>query len=107
MGCFLLPKSVCEDMKRIIAKFWWQKSFGKRGIHWCSWNSLCELKEFGGLGFRNFAKFNLALLAKQGWRLLENPNSPLAQTLKAKYYPNSDFLNSELGNLLSYTWKSI
>ncbi|KAH1063849.1 hypothetical protein J1N35_028836 [Gossypium stocksii] len=56
--------NVCKDMERIIAKFWWQKSHGKRRIHWCSWSSLCELKEFGRLGYRNFAKFNMALLAK-------------------------------------------
>lgn len=107
MGCFLLPKSVCKDMEQIIAKFWWRKGKGKRGIHWCSWSNLCELKEFGGLGFRNFAKFNLSLLAKQGWRLIENPKSLLAQTLRAKYFPNSDFLNSELGNSPSYTLKCI
>ncbi|KAG8496161.1 hypothetical protein CXB51_009002 [Gossypium anomalum] len=107
MGCFLLPKSICEDMEQIIAKFWWQKGQEKRGVHWCAWSNLCKLKEFGGLGFRNFAKFNLALLAKQGWRLIENPKSLLGQTLKAKCSPNSDFLNSELGNLPSYTWKSI
>ncbi|XP_052878272.1 uncharacterized mitochondrial protein AtMg00310-like [Gossypium arboreum] len=107
MGCFLLPKSVCEDIEKIIANFLWQKGYGKRGIHWCSWSNLCELKENGGLGYRNLTKFNLALLAKQGWRLIENPTSLLAKTLKAKYHPNSEFLNSELGNLPSYTWKSI
>ncbi|KAK5817794.1 hypothetical protein PVK06_022722 [Gossypium arboreum] len=107
MGCFLLPKSACEDMEQIIAKFWWQKGQGKRGIHWCSWSNLCELKEFGGLGYRSFVKFNLALLAKQGWRLIENPKSLLTQNLRAKYFPNSDFLNSELRNSPSYTRKSI
>ncbi|KAG8491718.1 hypothetical protein CXB51_015124 [Gossypium anomalum] len=74
-------------------------------IHWCSWSNLCELKENGGLGYRNLATFNLALLTKQGWRLIENPTSLLAQTLKAKYHPNLDFLNSELGNLPAYAWK--
>ncbi|KAH1045708.1 hypothetical protein J1N35_036492 [Gossypium stocksii] len=107
MGCFLLPKSVCVEMDQIIAKFWWQKGYGKRGIHWCSWNILCDLKEFGGLSFRNFLKFNLAPLTKQGWKLITNPKTLLAQMLKAKYYPNFDFLNSELGNLPSYTWKNI
>ncbi|KAG8499231.1 hypothetical protein CXB51_005735 [Gossypium anomalum] len=107
MACFLLPKSLCEEMEQIIANFWWQKGYRKRGIHWCSWSKLCELKESGSLGFRNLAKFNLALLAKQGWRLIDDPNSLLARTLKAKYYPSTDFLNSGLGNLPSYTWKSI
>lgn len=34
------------------------------GVHWCTWKDLCAPKPVGGLGFRNFASFNLALLAK-------------------------------------------
>jgi hypothetical protein len=40
--------------------------------------------------------FNEALLAKQGWRLLINPQSLVARILKAKYYPNKDFLKEKL-----------
>ncbi|MBA0790565.1 hypothetical protein Gohar_015205 [Gossypium harknessii] len=94
-------------MEAIIAKFWWKKGHGKWGIHWCLWNNLCSLKENGGLGFRNLSQFNIALLAKQGWCLFNYPNSLLARVLKAKYYPLSDFLRAELGNLPSLTWKSI
>lgn len=65
------------------------------------------MKENGDLDYRCLAKFNLALLAKQGWRLIVNPNSLLGRTLKAKYHPNFDFLHSELGNIPAYTWKSI
>ncbi|KAA3465142.1 reverse transcriptase [Gossypium australe] len=80
----------------------WQKGKGKRGIHWCQWKHLCRSKEDGGLGFRNMAQFNIALLAKQGWRLLTYPESLVAQVFKAKYFPMGDFLNSSLGNSGSY-----
>lgn len=49
-----------------------------------------------GLGFRSFGKFNVALLVKQGWRLIKNIESLLARVFKAKYYPRTDFLNSNL-----------
>ena len=39
------------------------------------------------MGFKNLQAFNLAMLAKQGWRLLMNPNFLVARVYKAKYYP--------------------
>ncbi|KAA3458179.1 reverse transcriptase [Gossypium australe] len=107
MAYFLLPKSLCAELESIIVKFWWQKRRGKRGIHWCAWKDLCIAKEQGGLGFRNINQCDVAMLAKQGWRLINYPNSLLAQVLKVKYYPHSDFIHAQLGNLPSLTWKSV
>lgn len=64
-------------------------------------------KAHGGLGFRDLAKFNISLLAKQGWKLITNPNCLLARVMQAKYYPNSEFLKASLGSHSSYTWRSI
>ncbi|KAA3465211.1 reverse transcriptase [Gossypium australe] len=107
MACFLLPKSLCSELEIIIAKFWWRNNKGKKGIHWYAWKDICVPKEFGGLDFRNLDKFNIALLAKQGWRLITYSNSLLACVLKAKYYPNGNFLDAALGNVPSLTWRSI
>lgn len=94
-------------MESIVARFWWQKAHGKRGIHQCEQSKICELKENRGMSFRSFVKFNVALLEKQGWDLITNNNYLLAQVLKVKYYPHTDFLSSNLKNGASYTWKSI
>ncbi|KAA3468559.1 reverse transcriptase [Gossypium australe] len=107
MSCFLLPKVLCEKIESILARFWWQKGPGKRGIHWCQWRFLCRSKEEGGLGFRRMDQFNIALLAKQGWRLLNFPDSLVAKVFKAKYFPDSNFLQSRLGSSCSYIWRSI
>lgn len=87
MACFLLPRSSCKELESIVAKFWWQKGKGNKGIHWCTWENLCSFKECGGLGFRDFGQFNIALLAKQGWRLINYPDSLLARVLKKKIFP--------------------
>ncbi|KAM2636720.1 hypothetical protein EV1_021317 [Malus domestica] len=42
----------------------------------------------GGLGFRNFQEFNDALLAKQCWRLITEPNSLWARVIKAWWLPS-------------------
>ncbi|KAA3465452.1 reverse transcriptase-like protein [Gossypium australe] len=107
MSCFLFPKSLRDKIESKLANFWWKKGVGKRGIHWCQWRFLCKSKEEGGLGFRNMAQFNISLLAKQGWRFFNCPDTLVSQVFKAKYFPDCHFLDSRLGNSSSYVWRSI
>ncbi|XP_062019524.1 uncharacterized protein LOC133736108 [Rosa rugosa] len=71
------------------------------------WERLCLTKDEGGMGFKNVFAYNLAMLAKQGWRLLTNPNSLIARLYKARYYPNNSFWEAELGDSPSFSWRSI
>ena len=68
---------------------------------------MCKSKIRGGLGFRNLQAFNLAMLAKQGWRLVMNPNSLVARIYKAKYSQHGDVFKAKLGSNPSYAWRSI
>ena len=76
-------------------------------MHWISWDVMSKRKEKGGLGFRDLHLFNLAMLARQGWRLVQNPDSLCAQVLMAKYGSSGSLLNSQEGPGISYTWRSI
>uniref|UniRef100_A0A803NWD5 Reverse transcriptase domain-containing protein n=1 Tax=Cannabis sativa TaxID=3483 RepID=A0A803NWD5_CANSA len=77
------------------------------GIRWISWKRLCGHKDKGGMGFRNSRDFNLALLGKQGWRPLINPDSLVARVFKARYFPHVSFLNATIGSNPSFVWRSI
>ena len=68
---------------------------------------MCNPKARGGLGFRNLKAFNLAMLAKQAWRILNNLSSLVARVLKARYFPTGNLLNAKLGSSPSYSWRSI
>lgn len=59
------------------------------------------------MGFKNLLWFNLAMLAKQGWRMLQNPNFLIARIYKAVYFPYNDFWTKELGTSPSFSWRSI
>lgn len=107
MSCFIFPSSFCKDLESLVGRYWWGKSNLQRGIRWCAWKGLCAPKELGGLGFRDFSKMNIALMAKQDWHLLTNPDSLVAHVLKAKYHPSSSFMEASLGNNSSYLWRSL
>jgi hypothetical protein len=68
---------------------------------------MCVPKKIGGMGFRDIHCFNLALLAKQAWRLISKPESLCATVLRAKYYSDGDLLEEILKMGSSYTWQSI
>ena len=64
-------------------------------------------KSQGGMVFRDLETFNDAMLAKQTWWLLENPNSLCARVLKVRYFPNEGFLTAGCPASSSKTWKAI
>ena len=107
MSCFKLTKKVCKQLTSSMAKFWWSSSIGRRSLHWISWEKLSTSKTQGGMGFREFEKFNLALFGKHGWRLLIHPDTLCSRVLKGKYFPNGDFMQAHAPASASATWKAI
>jgi hypothetical protein len=107
MGVFKLPKSLCKEINDAMASFWWGDSEEEKKLHWFAWWRMCVPKKQGGMGFRDIHCFNLAMLAKQVWRLIQQPDSLCAQVLRAKYYPSGNILKAGPKHGSSYTWQSI
>ncbi|XP_075665092.1 uncharacterized protein LOC142634705 [Castanea sativa] len=79
----------------------------ERKIHWQRWEKLMLSKREGGMGFRDLRAFNLAMLAKQGWRLLHDNNSLVFECLKARYFPRTHLFDAKESSNCSFVWKSI
>ncbi|GAU30401.1 hypothetical protein TSUD_364470 [Trifolium subterraneum] len=76
-------------------------------IHWLARERLACPKAHGGLGFRNFEAFNKAMVAKQVWNIVQNPNSLVAKLIKARYFPRSSLFEAPLGYNPSFAWRSM
>ena len=107
MALFKLPRGLCEHITSLVRKFWWGSKQGQRKVAWISWDSMTMPKYKGGMGFRNIEIFNLALLAKQVWRILDDPLSLSARILKSVYFPNTDVLEADVGSNPSQIWRSL
>lgn len=97
MACFLLPKSLCDKLNSLTRNFWWKGNPDDKGICWVAWDNLSMAKEQGGMGFRNYRTFNEAMLARQGWRLLMNPQTYWAKFMEGIYFPHTSFLQASRG----------
>ncbi|XP_074346400.1 uncharacterized protein LOC141685182 [Apium graveolens] len=107
MIVFLLPNKVCHDIEGLISVYWWKSSRHGKGIYWRAWERLSTNKFNAGMGFKNIRDFNLTMLERQGWRLVQFENSLIGRVFKEIYYPNGNFLSAQLGRNPSYVWRSI
>ena len=107
MSTFLLHLEIYENLANAIAQFWWNSNPPKRRIHWAKWEKVCLPREEGEVGFRMIHEFNLELLAKQLWRLVQFSDSLVTRVLRGRYYILSSPLRVNSASIPSYVWSSI
>jgi hypothetical protein len=108
MGIFKLPAGFHDDYTKLVRDFWWGgEDELKRKVHWENWDTLSSPKDLGGVGFKDSKLMNQALLARQCWRLLKNPDSLCARLLKSIYYPRGNFLDTVFRQDASPSWHGI
>ena len=66
------------------------------------WDALCKPNSAGGIELKKLHVFYLAMLGKQGWRLMTKLNSLVAQIFKVRYYSRTSFARATLGHNPSY-----
>jgi hypothetical protein len=107
MSIFKLPAGFHEDYMKLVRNFWWGEDEKKRKVHWAAWDILTSPKDLGGVGFRDTALMNQALLARQCWRLITKPDSLCARLLKSIYYPRGNILDTVFRQNASPSWHGI
>jgi ribonuclease HI len=107
MSVFKLPFGLCDELTKMIRRYFWGAENGRRKTHWVAWDIMLRPKSYGGVGFRDMRLFNQSLLARQAWRLIQFPDTLCAQLLKAKYYPNGSLIDTVFTGNGSSTWHAI
>ncbi|CAN1244848.1 Putative ribonuclease H protein At1g65750 [Linum perenne] len=107
MSLFVLPIHLINRMNSLLRRFFWSGNMEKGRTHWVKGDTICSPKDCGGLGFREFHSFNMALVAKQAWCILENPSALWVRLLKSLYFPKSDFLAAPKHYKASWIWSGI
>ena len=68
---------------------------------------MTDVKAEGGLGFKDLQDFNLALLGKQLWRILMQPNLLMSRVMKAKYFAGKSIWDAQKRESDLWCWKSL
>lgn len=72
------------------------------------WRILCKAKEEGGVGIRKAKEMNNALLARLGWKLINEQESLWSRVLLSKYGGGREGLNVLAPKQgASHTWRGI
>jgi len=85
LSFFMVPKQVVKKIVRLQRNFLWGGSSDQIKIPWIRWETVCLPKEQGGLGVKDITSFNISLLGKWKWDLLQNQGETWTRVLEAKY----------------------
>lgn len=107
MSVFNLPQVLLNQINKKIRNFWWGQCEQEKKVQWVAWQTLGKVKARGGLGFRDLHSFIVAMLAKQGWRLLQQPYSLASRVLKAKYFPFCLFIKAKRRDVNHHTYGGV
>ena len=74
LSFFKIPQRVALKLVSLQRNFLWGGCQELNKIAWVKWDVICLPKEVGGLGIKDIAKFNAALLGRWVWALSSNQN---------------------------------
>ncbi|XP_057746710.1 uncharacterized protein LOC130965976 [Arachis stenosperma] len=103
----LFPSSVSDKITSMMRLFLWKGTVDGRGLSLTNWNTVVTPKKFGGLGIRDTACTNVALIGKLIWQLFNCPEKFWVQLIFHKYLKKFDTSLFMPPRNASHVWRSI
>lgn len=85
MQTIKMPKSTCDELDKINRNFLWGSNGDNSRTYLVNWGSVCMSKKKAGLGLKHTALMNQSMLAKVGWRSLQQKDNLWSDALTKKY----------------------
>ena len=85
MSLFYLPRKVRLRLEKIQRDFLWGRGALEQRSHLVRWNLICSERKKGGLGVKNLALMNKALLGKWNWCFAIESEALWKQAISHKY----------------------
>ena len=82
---FRVSKQVVDKLVRLQRNFLWDGAADQKKIDRVRWDKVCLPKEEGGLGVKDITSFNISLLGKWKWDLVQNQGETWTKILESKY----------------------
>ncbi|KAL9437498.1 hypothetical protein AB3S75_023377 [Citrus x aurantiifolia] len=103
-----LPRSITLKLDQLCRRFIWSGSAEHHKMSLLNWNMVCTPKSKGGLGFKKLEIMNQALIMKDNWSLITEPNKLSNQVLATKYGVQLDEVPTHLPTRYgSPLWKAM
>ncbi|GJX82369.1 hypothetical protein Tco_0331850, partial [Tanacetum coccineum] len=105
MSLFKVPETILKTLERFRANFFWGGNESNRKLAWVKWDNVLASFDKGGLGVGSLKAFNLALLQKWRWRLINNTNLLWGCLIKSIHGVEAGL--DEKGYKSAYLWSRI
>lgn len=102
-----LPRKTTQLINRAARNFVWSSRSSDRGWHLVNWDTITKERKDGGLGVREAATANTAVLGKSIWSLLHNPNKLWVQVVSHKYLRSASIMSVGTDSTASSFWRGL
>ncbi|KAK5776657.1 hypothetical protein PVK06_044617 [Gossypium arboreum] len=107
MQSMLIPKGVYAKVERLVRQFVWGCDNGHPKMSLVGWDSICQPRSRGGLGFRHLNDQNMTFLVKIGFGLVSKCNALWFRVLRSKYGWKEQISESITKSQCSHLWRSL
>ncbi|XP_062080485.1 uncharacterized protein LOC133785250 [Humulus lupulus] len=102
MSIFILPQKVVAAIDKSCRDFLWGLKGNRSKLHLTSWDQVCLPKKYGGIGFFEGRKWNIAMMAKHIWAISSKQDCLWVKWIDSIYLKGQSFWSVPLKNDTSW-----